>query len=42
MDANLASTGADSDRTGLIAGVGALLVGVGAGAFVLVRRRRTG
>ncbi|MGW3182485.1 LAETG motif-containing sortase-dependent surface protein [Kitasatospora sp. NPDC001119] len=42
VDANLASTGADSDRTGLIAGVGALLVGAGAGAFVLIRRRRTG
>ncbi|MFF2545843.1 LAETG motif-containing sortase-dependent surface protein [Kitasatospora sp. NPDC058063] len=38
---HLASTGADSDRTGLIAGAGALLVGAGAGAFFLARRRRT-
>ncbi|WP_317620068.1 LAETG motif-containing sortase-dependent surface protein [Streptomyces sp. CBMA156] len=38
----MASTGGDRDRTGLIAGGGALLVGVGAGAFTLIRRRRTG
>ncbi|MFJ9844953.1 LAETG motif-containing sortase-dependent surface protein [Kitasatospora sp. NPDC101155] len=39
-DAHLASTGADSDRTGLIAGVGAVLLGIGGGAFAVIRRRR--
>ncbi|WP_316528981.1 hypothetical protein [Kitasatospora brasiliensis] len=41
VDANLASTGTDSDRTGLMAGLGAVLVGAGTAAFTLVRRRRT-
>ncbi|MFF2141326.1 LAETG motif-containing sortase-dependent surface protein [Kitasatospora sp. NPDC058190] len=39
-DANLASTGADSDRTGLFAGAGAVLLGVGGGALAVIRRRR--
>ncbi|MFD0257383.1 hypothetical protein [Kitasatospora indigofera] len=36
----LATTGADGGRTGLLAGIAALLIGVGTAAFVVVRRRR--
>ncbi|MFE4971745.1 hypothetical protein ACFRAR_06465 [Kitasatospora sp. NPDC056651] len=37
---HLASTGSDSDRTGLIAGLGAVLIGAGVATFAAVRRRR--
>ncbi|GGV13308.1 hypothetical protein GCM10010495_28860 [Kitasatospora herbaricolor] len=36
----LAATGADGSRTGLFAGIAALLIGVGIAAFAVVRRRR--
>ncbi|MCX5212714.1 hypothetical protein OG689_26095 [Kitasatospora sp. NBC_00240] len=36
----LAVTGADGGRTGLLAGIAALLIGAGIAAFVVVRRRR--
>ncbi|AUY51600.1 hypothetical protein [Streptomyces sp. CB01881] len=37
----LATTGADGDRTSVIAGAAAVLLGVGSGAFALFRRRRS-
>ncbi|MQS12413.1 hypothetical protein F7Q99_08965 [Streptomyces kaniharaensis] len=36
----LATTGADGDRTGLLAGATALLAGAGVATFALIRRRR--
>ncbi|OKI28465.1 hypothetical protein [Streptomyces sp. CB03911] len=36
----LATTGADGSSTGLLAGIAALLIGVGTAAFAVVRRRR--
>ncbi|MFJ1709748.1 hypothetical protein [Kitasatospora sp. NPDC088346] len=36
----LATTGVDGDRTGLLAGIAALLIGVGITALAAVRRRR--
>ncbi|MFE4517491.1 hypothetical protein ACFRMQ_25220 [Kitasatospora sp. NPDC056783] len=41
VDGHLATTGSDSDRTGLIAGLGALLIGAGVATFAGARRRRT-
>ncbi|MFC8453315.1 hypothetical protein [Kitasatospora sp. NPDC057223] len=38
----LAVTGSDGGRTGLLAGLAVLLIGVGVAAFAVVRRRRTG
>ncbi|MBP0454374.1 LPXTG cell wall anchor domain-containing protein [Kitasatospora sp. RG8] len=37
----LATTGADGDHTSVIAGLAAALLGVGSGAFALLRRRRS-
>ncbi|GAB7182918.1 hypothetical protein ATKI12_2749 [Kitasatospora sp. Ki12] len=39
-DGRLAATGADGDRTGLISGVAALLLGAGVATVALFRRRR--